>query len=77
MKGHLDHRDHQDPEEIQVALGILENQGHLACQEAWGTWGCQVLKERRELWDSQVYLEDQASQDFMVSKEIRESQVIL
>lgn len=49
----------------------------MARQEAWGTWGCQVLKERRELWDSQVYLEDQASQDFMVSKEIRESQVIL
>lgn len=31
------------PEEIQVALGILENQGHVACQEAWGTWECQVM----------------------------------
>lgn len=49
----------------------------MACREAWGAWGCQVLKEARELWDSQVYVEGQASQDFTVSKEIRESQVIL
>lgn len=45
------------------------------CQEAWGTWGYQVLKEQGELWDSQVHPEDQASQVFMVSQETRESQV--
>lgn len=48
----------------------------MACREAWGAWGCQVLKETGELWDPQVYQEGQASQDFTVSTEIRESQVI-
>lgn len=57
-------------------MGILENRAPVECQEAWGTWGCQGPKEREELWDSQVSLEKQASQVFMVSKEIRESQVI-
>lgn len=52
-KAYLDHlvlRDHQAPEEIQEALGILGNQDHVEIQEAWGSWECQVLRERRELW---------------------------
>lgn len=75
-KGHLDHQGHQAPPETLEALGTLERQDPVVCQEAWATWGCQDPKERGELWDSQVYLEDQASQVPMVSKEIRESQVI-
>lgn len=75
-KGHLDHRDHQAPAETLEALGILERQDPVVCREAWATWGCQDPKEKGELWDSQVYLEDQASQVSTVSKEIRESQVI-
>lgn len=31
------------PEEILEAMGILENQAPVECQEAWGTWGCQVM----------------------------------
>lgn len=49
MKDHLDHQDHQAFGEIQEALEILENQDHMVCQEAWGTWVCQVLKEKEEL----------------------------
>lgn len=41
-------------EEIQGAVEILEDQDHKACQEAWGTWGCQVLKGEKELQDFQV-----------------------
>lgn len=55
---------------------MLENQDYVVYQEAWGTWACQVLKEKGELWDSQVEQEDQASQVFTVSREIRESRVI-
>lgn len=29
-------------EETWDAVGILEDQGQAACQEAWGTWVCQV-----------------------------------
>lgn len=75
-EGHLDHQGHQAPEEILEAMGILENRAQGERREAWGTWGCQGPKERGELWDSQVSLEKQASQVFMVPKEIRVSRVI-
>lgn len=57
-------------------MGILENQDPVECREAWATWGYPGPKERGELWDSQVSLEEKASQVLMVSEEIRESQVI-
>lgn len=74
--GPLDLQAHQAPVEILGALEILEKQDPVVCQEAWAPWGCQGPKERRELWDSRVHLEDQASQVSMVFKEIRESQVV-
>lgn len=57
-------------------MGILENQDLKACQESWGSWVCQALKGKKELWDSRVSLEDQACQGFMVPKEIKGIQVI-
>lgn len=63
-------------EEIWEAVGILEDQDQSACQEAWGTWVCQALKGKKELWDFRVYLEDQAFQGLMVPEEIKGSKVI-
>lgn len=57
-------------------MEILEDLDHPACQEAWGTWGCQALKGEKELQDFQVSLGDQVCQGSMVSKERRGSQVI-
>lgn len=76
MKGPLDHQDHQVPKEIWESLGVLGSQGHVVSQEPWGTWACQVLKEKGGLLDSQVWLEHQACQVLAVFKEIRESQVM-